>query len=87
MGGMDGVALEGLGAFKGGVQHHISGGRGQAVDVDVHFYKAGNLAGKAFQTFLDAGLDGGLFGFGQLVLQLPENERKRKDSLLFVLVI
>ena len=25
MGGMDGVALEGLGAFKGGVQHHIGG--------------------------------------------------------------
>ena len=28
MGGMDGVALEGLGTFKGGVQHQVGGGRG-----------------------------------------------------------
>ena len=40
----------------------------------------------AFQTFLDAGLHGGLFGFGQLVLQLPENhvfDHKKKSSCVF----
>ena len=70
MGGMDGVALEGLGAFKGGVQHQVSGGRGETVDVDMHFHKARDLACQTFQPFLDACLDGGFFGVGQFVLQL-----------------
>ena len=53
MGGMDGVALEGLGAFKGGVQHQVGGGRGETVDVDMHFHKARDLACQTFQPFLD----------------------------------
>ena len=59
MGGMDGVALEGLGTFKGGVQHQVGGGRGETVDVDMHFHKAGDLACQTFQPFLDACLYGG----------------------------
>ena len=73
MGGMDGVSLEGLGAFKGGVQHQVGGGRGETVDVDMHFHKARNFARQTFQPFLDACLDGGFFGVGQLVLQLPQD--------------
>ena len=35
---------------------------------------AARYAHKALQAFLDAGLHSGLFGVGQLVLQLPQND-------------
>ena len=74
MGGMHGVAFQGLKALQRGVQHHIGVGSGQAVDVHMHFQQAGHLAHQTFQPLLDASFDGGLFGVGQLVLQLPQND-------------
>ena len=86
---VDGVAFERFGAFKGSVQHYIGGGRRKAVDVDVHFHKAWDFAGKTFQTFLDTGLHSGLFGVGQLILQLPENnvlDHKKNPPAFFLIV-
>ena len=52
-----GVALECLGRLKGGVQHQIGVGRGQAVDVDVDLHEARNLTGQTLEARFDAGLD------------------------------
>ena len=52
-----GVALECLGRLKGGVQHQIGVGRGQAVDVDVDFHEARDLTGQTREACLDARLD------------------------------
>ena len=84
-----GVALERLGALKGGVQHQVGVGGGKGINVDMDVHKPRNLAGKAFQTLLDAGLDGGLFLDRQLVLQLPENnvlDHNKKPPAFFLIV-
>lgn len=54
-----GVALERLGALKGGIQHQVGVGGGESINIDVDIHKPRNFAGKAFQTLLDASLDGG----------------------------
>ena len=84
-----GVALERLGALKGGVQHQVGVGGGESINVDMDVHKPRNLAGKAFQPLLDASLDGGLFLGGQLVLQLPENnvlDHNKKPPAFFLIV-
>ena len=68
-----GVALECLGRLKGGVQHQIGVGRGEAVDVDVDLHEARDLTGQTLEACFDAGLDVCLFGVGIFVFELPEN--------------
>ena len=68
VGGMGGVAFERGGVGEGRVQHQVSVGRaGQGVGVDADIQQAGDLTGQTLQPYLDAGLDGGLFGVGHLL--------------------
>ena len=80
-----GVALERFGRLKGGVQHQIGVGRGQAVDVDVDFHEARDLTGQTLEARFDAGLDVCLFGVGIFVLELPENDVLYHNKILLLL--
>ena len=80
-----GVALECLGRLKGGVQHQIGVGRGQAVDVDMDLHEARDLTGQTLKARFDAGLDVCLFGVGIFVLELPENDVLYHDKFLLLL--
>lgn len=80
-----GVALECLGRLKGGVQHQIGVGRGEAVDVDVDLHEARDLTGQTLEARFDAGLDVCLFGVGIFVLELPENDVLYHDKFLLLL--
>ena len=68
------VALECLGGLEGGIQHQVGVGRGQAVGIHFDLDQPRDLPGQTFQPCLDARLDLGLFGVGQLILELPEND-------------
>ena len=80
-----GVALECLGRLKGGVQHQIGVGRGQAVDVDVDLHEARDLTGQTLEARFDAGLDVCLFGVGIFVLELSENDVLYHNKILLLL--
>ena len=72
---MDGIALQGLFALKGAVEHYVGIRRGQtAVDMDFYVEESGYLAYEAFQTFLNTCLDGFLLLFGEFWIQGPEND-------------
>ena len=88
VGGVGGVALEGGCIGKGGVQHQVCVGRGQAVDVHMHLHKARDLPCQALQSGFDVRLDLCLFGGRKLVLELPENDMldHKNTSCVFSIV-